>query len=196
MAGQSLTLTAEFPRSLRGYSTIAVDDFVRQMGTRLDSLQQWTEAQAAKIERLTAQAQSAERNLSAFMEKELAIANAFVVIEQQRLAAEQEIELARENARIEIDEMLAEARREAAAVVAEAQREAEGVREEAEARRLAAEERVRALQAEYDATVSTIRRTLEAELALLGDQASVVQMTHAAVAACEPGRSELCEAAA
>lgn len=193
MAGQSLTLTAEFPRSFRGYSTIAVDDFVRQLGARLDTLQQWTEAQAAKIERLTAQAESAERSLTAYMEKELAIANALVAIEQQRLAVDQEVELARENARIQIEELLADARRDAAAIVAEAQREAAGIREEIQTEQREAEERLRALKSEYEATVSGIRRTLEAELALLGND--VLGMTHAAVAACEPVRGELCEAA-
>ncbi len=195
MAGQGMTMKTEFPRSFRGYSTIAVDDFIRQLGTRLDSLQQWTEAQGAQIERLTADLQSADSNLSAFMEKELALANALVQMEKQRLLADQEIEVACENANIQISEMMAEARREAEAIVAEAMREAEGIRDEFTTERAAAEDQLRQLRAEYEATVSNVRRTLEAELALLCEPVAAVAVTHAAVTA-EPSRVELVGAAA
>src|SRR5262245_24680800 len=69
MTTEATILTAEFPRAVRGYATNAVDDFVRQMGERIDTLQVRLEQQAARANHLTKELETANRNLAVFMGK-------------------------------------------------------------------------------------------------------------------------------
>ena len=52
MATKPFTLSADFPKAVRGYSMLAVDDFVRQMGGRLEALQATADEQTARAEQL------------------------------------------------------------------------------------------------------------------------------------------------
>ena len=197
MTNNDNILTASFPRSFRGYSPIAVDDFVRQLGARLETLQARLNEQTDKNAVLETALNSANRDLAIFIEKETAISQGIITIEQRRVSVEHEIELARTNAELEIAENLATARTEAeemGRIAREASNEilasarqiaddtVESARNTAEETtalaRSAADlqaDRLRALCADYDEATSRIRRTLEAQLSLLPQPNSLLQ---------------------
>src|ERR1041385_571027 len=92
MTTEGNILTADFPRAVRGYSPIAVDDFVRQLGERLESMQAKLNEQTARATGLQNMLARANQDLVAFVEKESALAKGIISIEQRRVAVEQEIE--------------------------------------------------------------------------------------------------------
>lgn len=114
---EAAVLTAEFPRAMRGYSPLAVDDFIRQVGERLNIMQaqldeQTTaaETQTQQIEKLTRALESANSIIGSFSEKETAIASAMVAMEQRRVSVERELENARKISRMEADQQIEAAR--------------------------------------------------------------------------------------
>ena len=168
------------------YAQIAVDDFVRQLGDRLEVLQRQVDQQQARADKLTRDLEAANTNLVAYAEREMAIANALVAAEQQRVVVQQHLEVEQLNAQIQVDQMLADARSEAELLVNEARQNAEAITADAEATRIAQEERIRALCAEYDETITRVRRALENELSLLPAPGTVLAglpVAEAAVAA-------------
>jgi cell division septum initiation protein DivIVA len=167
MSNQSNVLIADFPRNVRGYSTVVVDEFVRQIGERLVSLQADLQKQTERAERLEKALEQANHNLCAFSEKESAIASALVAMEQRRTAVEQENDAAKKSAKLRAEEIIASAAVEADQIIAQAQDDAQNITAEATARARAQEERYAALCAQYDATLGNIRRTLEDQLAVL-----------------------------
>jgi cell division septum initiation protein DivIVA len=167
MSNESNVLIADFPRNVRGYSTVAVDDFVRQIGERLVALQADLEEQAERADRLEAALDRANRDLSTFSEKESAISSALVAMEQRRAAVDQENEATKKSAKLSGEQIIASARVEAEQIIAQAHDDAQNITAEATARARAQEERLNALCAQYDATLANIRRTLEDQLAVL-----------------------------
>ncbi|HSV75236.1 MAG TPA: DivIVA domain-containing protein [Chthonomonadales bacterium] len=128
MATRPFVLAVDFPRAVRGYAPMAVDDFVRQIGGRLEALQSQIDEQASRADRLQRELQAANRNLAAYVGRETAIANALVATEQRRVTVDQQIELDRMNAQVECDRVRSDAQQEAAAVLADALTEANEVR--------------------------------------------------------------------
>src|SRR4051812_40799341 len=106
MTNNENILSAEFPRTFRGYSPIAVDDFVRQLGARLETLQARLNEQTDRNAVLETALNTANRDLTIFIGKEAAISQGIITIEQRRVSVEHEIELARQNAEIQIAEQL------------------------------------------------------------------------------------------
>lgn len=171
-------LTVEFPRAFRGYATLAVDDFIRQMGTRLETLQTRLDDERERTEQLKASLNRSNADLAAYVEKESAITNAIVAMEQRRVAVGQELEVERgeaqqeateilRDARLAAEEIIDNARRNAEETLANARRSAEETIGLANSARALQEDRLRALCAEYDSTANRIRRALEAQLSLL-----------------------------
>lgn len=191
-------LIAEFPIAVRGYSRLAVDDFVRQMGQRLQLLEERLNEQTDRAERLTReldtlkrqhaqemetltarltaekqtlneQLASVSQDLALYIEKEAAIAGGIIAVEQRRVAVERELEIERTNTQLKMEQILADAQTEADDIVREAKRSSEEMIMLAEAACALQEERLRNLCREYDETAARIRRTLEAHLSLLPD---------------------------
>lgn len=124
MTTQGNILTADFPRAVRGYSQIAVDDFVRQLGERLESMQSKLTEQTARAGGLDSLLARANKSLAAFAEKESAISNGIITIEQRRTSVEQENEISRNNAIAECEELRHSAEVEALELVTNAQTQA------------------------------------------------------------------------
>ncbi len=191
-------LIAEFPIAVRGYSRLAVDDFVRQMGQRLQLLEERLNEQTDRAERLTRELDTLKRqhaqemetltarlnaekqalneqlasvtqDLALYIEKEAAIAGGIIAVEQRRVAVERELEIERTNTQLKMEQILADAQTEADDIVREAKRSSEEMITLAEAACALQEERLRNLCREYDETAARIRRTLEAHLSLLPD---------------------------
>jgi hypothetical protein len=189
-------LIAEFPMAVRGYSRLAVDDFVRQMGQRLQLLEDRLNEQMDRAERLTRELESLKRqhaqelqtltarlsaekqaldeqlaqvsqDLALYIEKEAAISNGIIAVEQRRVAVERELEIERTNTQLKVEQILADAQTEADEIVREAKRSSEEMITLAQAACALQEERLRNLCREYDVTAERIRRTLEAHLSLL-----------------------------
>jgi len=167
MTTEANVFYAEFPRAVRGYAPNAVDDFVRQIGERLEALQAQLDEQTARADRLEKELSTAKSNLFAFAEKEAAIANALVATEQRRVGVERELENRRAEAEAQAAQFLDEARQEAENIVNEARQRAEEITNRALEACAAQEERLRALYAEYQDTADRIREALEAHLSLL-----------------------------
>jgi DivIVA domain-containing protein len=125
MTTEGTILTADFPRAVRGYSPIAVDDFVRQLGERLETMQSKLNEQTAKTTGLQNLLTKANKDLAAYIEKEAAISRTIISVEQRRTSAEQEIELSRQNAAIEIEELRSQAEAEVGELRARAETEAQ-----------------------------------------------------------------------
>jgi len=174
MASDSLLLTADFPRTVRGYAPSAVDEFLRSLGSRLDALQNQLDQQAARCEKLTADLSAQAKELAGYRLKEAALAGALVATEQRRAEVEQEAAGLVERAREEAEGLLAHARAEAEQIVGEARVRADQLVAEARQARQAEEARILDLCAEFDAAVETMRRTLEAHLALLPEPGSTL----------------------
>ena len=174
MASDSLLLTADFPRTVRGYAPSAVDEFLRSLGSRLDALQNQLDQQAARCEKLTADLSAQAKELAGYRLKEAALAGALVATEQRRAEVEQEAAGLVERAWEEAEGLLAHARAEAEQIVGEARVRADQLVAEARQARQAEEARILDLCAEFDAAVETMRRTLEAHLALLPEPGSTL----------------------
>lgn len=184
MAQRLSNLTATFPTALRGYERIAVDDFIRQMGDRLDELQNRLTEQTERAERLSKELAAAKKELAAFAEKESAIANALVATEQRKAAVEKEIEAQQALARSQAEEIRATAQSQADAMIAEAEENVKEITARGELACSLQEDRLRALCAKYEETAERIRRILEAQLALLPASAaneSDLPVSHATV---------------
>lgn len=191
-------LIAEFPMAMRGYSRLAVDDFVRQMGQRLQLLEERLNEQTDRAERLTRELDTLKRqhaqeletltarltaekqaldkqlasvtqDLALYIEKEAAISGGIIAVEQRRVAVERELEIERTNTQLKMEQILADAQTEADEIVREAKRSSEEMITLAEAACTLQEERLRNLCREYDETAARIRRMLEAHLSLLPD---------------------------
>jgi len=159
MATKPFVLAVEFPRAVRGYAPLAVDDFVRQIGGRMEALQAQIEEQTSRADRLQRELEAANRNLAAFIEREAAIANALVAAEQRRVSVDQQIELDRMNAEMECQRLRTETAEKAEALLAEARDLAEETL--ADARAEAQEARATA-KAEADQTIQEAQATAQA----------------------------------
>lgn len=133
MATKSFTLSADFPKAVRGYSMLAVDDFVRQMGARLEALQASVDEQTERAQKLETELRSANSNLEAYISREAAIASAIVTAEQRRVMVDHSIEVDRTAAKLECESILSQARSEADALLAKANDDSEKIVEEARA---------------------------------------------------------------
>ena len=127
MSGTDTTLTANFPKAMRGYAPEAVDDFVRQLGERVKALQTQVEERTSAYDRISADLEATAKSLTVYIEKEQALARGLVDVEQRRVKAEQEIDSERTIAQDECDKLLAEARVQAERLVADARAEAEKI---------------------------------------------------------------------
>jgi cell division septum initiation protein DivIVA len=185
MSTEGNILTADFPRAVRGYSQIAVDDFIRQLGERLETMQHRLNEQTARASGLQSMLDRANRDLAAYVEKEAAISQSVISIEQRRVAVEQEIELNRQqavlevqslrsNARAEVEELLASSRGEAANIVTDAQAVADHIRASADTdsqdlvntARATAEETLENARRLADETIQAARREADETMAL------------------------------
>jgi cell division septum initiation protein DivIVA len=131
MTPETNTLTAQFPRAMRGYAPMAVDDFIRQLGARLENLQAQLDTQTDRAERLSTDLNAANQALGTYRQNETAIAGALVVSEQRRVTVEKELQEARATAKAEANTILADARRQAEAALTDAQTEADRTLSEA-----------------------------------------------------------------
>lgn len=161
MSFEATILTAEFPRAVRGYATCAVDDFVRQVGERLDSLQDSLNDQIERSDRLASDLAGCATELAGYREKESALAAALVSTEQQRAAVRSELETERATAGDRARQVIESAESEADRILAHARRDAEELTSSAIAERSAIEQRIIALSNQYDETISAIRATLQ-----------------------------------
>jgi DivIVA domain-containing protein len=180
---EEMILNVEFPKGVRGYSCAAVDGFVAQMGTRLEAMQAKLEEQTSRADSLAAELEKARQELAAFKEKETAIANAMVAMEQRRVQVEQQNKAAKTEARQEAERIVAEGRETAESVIQEARSSAEEIIAGAEAACTEQQERIRALNAEFVETVERIRRTMEAQLSLLPPANGCLSVTKIAITA-------------
>jgi len=167
MTNDVTVLTADFPKSVRGYSPIAVDDFVREIGARLESLEKQLQEKSSAAEELNKKLQTANNLLAAASAKENAIAGALVAIEQRRVTVEQELEYDRSHSAKLAEQAIAEAQADAEKLTADAEKSAARLLEETRQTRESEEARVSQLRAEYQEIANRIRRALEAQLELL-----------------------------
>lgn len=133
MTDGSATLVAEFPRAVSGYARPAVDDFVRQIGGRLESLQTQLESQSTEVARLTHALSKAQADLTGFAEKEKALGEAVVMIEHRRAAIIKELADQRVEADAQVEAILDEAREQSKKVVEAARAQGAGILKEATA---------------------------------------------------------------
>jgi cell division septum initiation protein DivIVA len=185
MSTEGNILTADFPRAVRGYSQIAVDDFIRQLGERLEAMQHKLNEQTARASGLQTALDRANKDLAAYVEKEAAISQSVISIEQRRVAVEQEIELNRQqaaleiqslrnNARAEVEALLANSRGEAANIVTDATAVADHIRTSAEtdsrdllgSANATAEETLANARRLADETIQAARREADETMAL------------------------------
>lgn len=167
MTTESMGLYADFPKAVRGYATNAVDDFVRQIGERLENLQEALDEKTERVNRLEKELKAANQTLVAFAEKEAAIASALVATEQRRAGVERELESRRAEAAAQAAQIVEEARREAENILDDARKQAAEIISHAESARAAQEERLQKLYADYQETADRIREALEAHISLL-----------------------------
>jgi cell division septum initiation protein DivIVA len=171
-------LTADFPTQVRGYAKEAVDRFVHGLGARLEALEAELQNQTQRADRAAEELKKAHVELSAFHEKERALAGALVAAQEHKTAAQSEIEKMRAQAHSEANEFMDAARQDAQALKSQAQAEADEIlvaaRHEAEDLTAQAvrecdehERRLEALRTEYQQTIAFIRRHLETQIAAL-----------------------------
>ncbi len=121
MSDELPILTAEFPIAVRGYAREAVDEFVQEIGERLNALQAELAKQAARGDRLAEDAGSMEAELKGFRDKEKAVSNAYIAAENFKAKAESDYEAAMEKARQEAEGIIASAQSEAEVLKAQAE---------------------------------------------------------------------------
>ncbi|MGE0441617.1 MAG: DivIVA domain-containing protein [Gemmatimonadales bacterium] len=148
----------EFPRGLRGYDQVQVDDFKERIAQELDRL--WRDRG-----QMNDRVQSMIEQLKVFRDRERAMNEALIAAQQLRAdvqaQADKESALILERARHQAEQLLAEARSEAQRIVDHAQGE--------EQRLHYANETVRR---QFLAYMTSYRRLLERELAELEALAS------------------------
>jgi DivIVA domain-containing protein len=175
MSGTDTTLTANFPKAMRGYAPEAVDDFVRQLGERVKALQTQVEEKTSAYDRISADLEATAKSLTVYIEKEQALARGLVDVEQRRVKAEQEIDSDRTiaqdecdklvaEARVQADRLLADARAEAEKITAGARVDANDILNQASADLKAQEQRLADAQSQFSAFRSEMRNLLETQL--------------------------------
>ena len=117
MSDEATVLFAEFPKAVRGYSPMAVDDFVRQIGDRIEGMQKQLNEQNARCDALKKELETTNRSLAAFSQKETALANALVSIEQRKAVVMIELEKERVEARREDERVHSTALAEAEVII-------------------------------------------------------------------------------
>lgn len=162
-------LTAQFPKAVRGYAPEAVDDFVRQIGDRLDSMQTQLDRSEGETNRLRKELESTQTNLVALLGREQAIANGIVIAEQRKLEVENEVELIRAEAELERRRVVEGGMDEAGRIIEEAKRRADEILAEAENRTQDQNHRLENLSSQYEQMAAQLRKQLESQLALLSD---------------------------
>jgi|GEM_PF-3434466 DivIVA domain-containing protein len=160
-------MSVEFPRAVRGYSTASVDEFVKDMGNRLSALQEELNKREQACEKIQSELDETRKQLDDYKSKESAIANAMVALQQQRIAMESEMDNLRRNTEQEAEQVRSAARNEAASMLAEVERKAEEMILQAKAKCDEQEEKYRQLCDSFMITANRIRKTLEAQMALL-----------------------------
>lgn len=124
-------LIAHFPRAAMGYAQSAVDDFVRQIGERLEEMQIRLDELSEQNDALNKQAVIAKKEPEYDSSREVALANAMLAIEQRKLTVDIEIEGLREQARRDIEATKEATRRETDALRGSTIRETDGIKEAA-----------------------------------------------------------------
>lgn len=181
MNSEPNVLCASFPRSMRGYTVSSVDEFVKDMGRRLYELQTAMEAANSECENLREELRESRLRTNAYSDREAALANAAISIEQHRTAVELQMKSELDNAATRAKQILDSATDNAAAyrlqsetdaaeIIADAKNRSEEMIHLADIKCRQEQERLRSLCVEYDATASRMRRTLEAQLSLLPEQ--------------------------
>lgn len=160
-------LSVEFPRSVRGYSTTSVDEFVKDMGNRLSALQEELIKRDQACDKMQSELSGSIKKLDEFKTKEGAIANAMVALQQQRISMELEMDNLRKSAEQDAEQVRSTARAEADSMLAEVERKAEEMILLAKAKCDEQEEKYRQLCDSFMITANRIRKTLEAQMALL-----------------------------
>ena len=175
---ESTILTAEFPTQVRGYAKEAVDRFVHGLGSRLESLEAELQKQTERSDRIADELKKANTELTAFHEKERALAGALVAAQEYKTAGQGEVEKMRaqahqeanefmDAARVDADKLKAEAQSEADQVLADARQTAEDMTRNAIIACEDQERKLEALRTEYQQTIAFIRRHLESQIAAL-----------------------------
>src|SRR5438132_1314427 len=118
MASELTVLTAEFPRAVRGYAVEAVDEFVEEIGSRLNALQAELTKQAARGDRLASDLANNADELASYREKEKAMATVMIAAEERRAKVEVEAEAKLADAEAAGDEIIKKAKAEAEKVKA------------------------------------------------------------------------------
>jgi cell division septum initiation protein DivIVA len=200
MVNEAQVLKAQFARTVNGYATTAVDEFVQQLGQRLDETKTRLDVESKRAADLEAELTKARETLSTFAQKEAAIASSFVAIETHRATVENELKerwaaataeakAKSEEARTQATTIIAEAEEHAKRVIddasatsttllAEAQRNADDITVNAQIACAAEEERLQALQTSYEDTLDRVRRALQGQLSSLPpSQLTIVQQT-------------------
>jgi cell division septum initiation protein DivIVA len=182
-------LVAHFPRAAMGYAQGSVDEFVRQIGERLEEMQSRLDQLTDENESLKRHASSGHPSNENTSQREAALANAMLAIEQRKLSVDKEIDSITEQARREAESLKEAAKRETEGLREAAKRDTDSIRSSAQSEaaqivvqaRIAAEQmieeavsatteeeaRLQILCAQYDNTVAEIRRVLEMQLSLI-----------------------------
>lgn len=174
------TMATTFPTERNGYSPVAVDAFVQEMGARFDEVQRDLDDRVVRAAQTEQELARLKATVASYTEKEAAIAAVLVGIEQQKAANAKDMEAQLAKAREEAEHILADARLEGLGIAARAQADAEEkaaqasrdlaeMEASARAAREAEEQRLKALQAQYAATVAAMRTELSTLLAFLPD---------------------------
>src|SRR5205085_4590659 len=125
------TLTAELPRSVRGYSVDAVDRLVAE----LESRQSVLHSKLAKAEegnkRLIEDLSRCAAELAAFREKESTLLSALLAVERAKQSIRTELDSSRATAQTQIKEMVERATLETARLRSDAEDEARDIVERA-----------------------------------------------------------------
>ncbi len=165
-------LSVEFPRTVRGYSTTSVDEFVKDMGNRLSALQEELNKRDQACEKIQCELNDTRKQLDDYKFKEGAIANAMVALQQQRISMESDMDHLRKCADQDAEQVRSAARTEADSMLADVERKAEEMVLQAKAKCDEQEEKYRQLCDSFMITANRIRKTLEAQMALLPDSNS------------------------
>ena len=144
MPGPHETPPGGFPKSIHGYNVGAVDDYVRKINSRLESLLSQVQSESSRadhgkrvLEAVTAELETMRRRAADAENREIAALEAQKRSEEEAHRLVQELKEAREKVRGELDIVLADAREERDILLEEERQDAEAV--VAEARRMAAE---------------------------------------------------------
>jgi cell division septum initiation protein DivIVA len=164
-----------FPKSIHGYNVGAVDDYLRKLNSRLESLLSQVQSESSRadqskrlLEQMTAELDTMRRRASDAEKREI------TAIEGQRLAQEevaklsQELKEVRENTRMELERALADVRQERDSLIAEERQDAEALIAEARKAAAAQIEDIRLCVERLQAEVARLTAELEARPAQAG----------------------------